>query len=359
MGLGYYARQTAMFKMPLRSPLLLCLAVVSAFIPAALRSQGQASPQVPKTEGKTEVKTNPKLAAVQIPMSRLKPDAVFDVPGVPDWQAVDEMVWVSNGPKNSITSMDPATNKVAATIPVGKRPCSGLAAGFGSIWVPNCGDQTVSRVDIKTGTVVATIATGVGNSEGGIATGAGSVWLVVDKIGTLVRIDPATNKAVAEIALAPGSYGMAFGEEALWVTSTEKDLVTRIDPQTNVIVETIPVGKGPRFITVGEGGVWTLNQGDGTISRIDPRSNKVVATIEAGLVGPGGEISAGEGSVWATLFGFPITRVDPATNTVAQQFVGEGGDAIRVGHGSIWLSNLKQQNLWRLDPKRIEATVPQ
>ena len=179
------------------------------------------------------------------------------------------------------------------------------------------------------------------------------------KIGTLVRIDPATNKTVAEITVAPGSYGLAFGEGALWVTSTEKSLVTRLDPQTNVIVETIPVGKGPRFITVGEGGVWTLNQGDGTISRIDPSTNKVVATIEAGLVGPGGEISAGEGSVWATLFGFPVTRVDPATNTVAQQFVGEGGDAIRAGHGSIWLSNLKQQNVWRLDPKRIAATVPQ
>jgi hypothetical protein len=35
-----------------------------------------------------------------------------------------------------------------------------------------------------------------------------------------------------------------------------------------------------------------------------------------------------------------------------------GGDAIRVGHGSVWLSNLRQGNVWRLDPKRIEATRP-
>lgn len=299
------------------------------------------------------------LKAVQIPISRLKPEAVFEVPGVPDWLAIDDHVWVSNKPKDSITGMDPKTNKVAATIAVGKRPCSGLAAAFGSIWVPACGDQAISRVDIKTGTVVATIPTGVGDSEGGIAAGAGSIWMLVDKRGTLVRVDPATNKVVAEIAVAPGSFCAAFGEGALWVTSTEKSLVSRIDPQTNIIVETIAVGKGPRFLTVGEGGVWTLNQVDGTISRIDPATNKVVATIEAGLVGAGGEIAAGEGSVWATLFGFPITRIDPATNKVAQQFVGEGGDAIRVGHGSVWLSNLKAQNVWRLDPRRIEATVPQ
>ena len=62
-------------------------------------------------------------------------------------------------------------------------------------------------------------------------------------------------------------------------------------------------------------------------------------------------------SIWATSFEFPITRIDPATNTVVQQFFGPGGDAIRAGRGSVWLSNLRQGNVWRLDPKRIEATV--
>ena len=53
----------------------------------------------------------------------------------------------------------------------------------------------------------------------------------------------------------------------------------------------------------------------------------------------------------------PHHAIDPATNTVAQQFFGPGGDAIRAGRGSVWLSNLRQGNVWRLDPKRIEATV--
>jgi virginiamycin B lyase len=48
--------------------------------------------------------------------------------------------------------------------------------------------------------------------------------------------------------------------------------------------------------------------------------------------------------------------VDPATNQVAQQFFGPGGDAIRVGLGSVWLSNLRAGNVWRIDPRRIEAT---
>lgn len=308
-------------------------------------------------------------ASLRIPITQLKPDHVFEIPGVPDWIAIDEHVWISNGPKNSVARIDPKANKIVEMITVGARPCSGLAAGFGSLWVPNCGErgkpgeppptssQSVSRVDLKSGKVVATLPLTIGHSEGGLATGAGSVWMMIDARGTMVRIDPATNKVVAEIYVAPGSFAVAFGEGAVWVTSTEKNLVTRVNPHTNLIEETITVGPQPRFLAVGEGSVWTINQGDGSISRVDAKTNKVVATIAAGIPGGGGEIAVGEGSVWATSFEYPITRIDPSTNKVAQQFYGEGGDAIRVGHGSVWLSNLRAANVWRIDPKRIGATL--
>jgi hypothetical protein len=85
----------------------------------------------------------------------------------------------------------------------------------------------------------------------------------------------------------------------------------------------------------------------------------VAATIEVGIPGGGGDIAAGEGSVWATSFGFPISRIDPKTNTVVQQFTGDGGDALRVGLGSVWLSNLRAGTVWRIDPKKLMAiTAP-
>ncbi len=292
-------------------------------------------------------------------MARLKPEAVFPVPGAPDWIAVDDAVWVSNAPGDNVFRLDPKTNTVVEPVASGKRPCSGLVAGFGSLWVPNCGDRTIARIDLKSGKVTATFACTIANSEGGIAAGAGSIWIVTDAAGRLARIDPDTNQVVAEIRVASQSYGVAFGEGAVWVTSTGHDLVTRVDPQTNLVAETIPVGKQPRFLAVGEGGVWTLNQADGSVSRIDPKTNKVTATVEVGVPGPGGDIAAGGGSVWVTAFDIPISRIDPSLNRVVQQFIGDGGDAIRFGLGSVWLSNGRQQNLWRLDPKRIEATLPE
>ena len=104
--------------------------------------------------------------------------------------------------------------------------------------------------------------------------------------------------------------------------------------------------------------VYITNSAGDSIHVIDPATNKVVATIDVGVPGGGGDIAVGEGSVWVTSFEFPLSRIDPSTNAVVQQFYGKGGDAVRVGLGSVWLSNLEAGNVWRLDPRRIEATLP-
>ena len=93
-----------------------------------------------------------------------------------------------------------------------------------------------------------------------------------------------------------------------------------------------------------------LNQGDGTVSRVDAKTGKLIANIEVGVPGTGGEIAFGAGHVWATVFEIPISEIDPATNTVVKQWFGPGGDSIRVAHGSVWLSNLRDGNVWRFSP---------
>jgi DNA-binding beta-propeller fold protein YncE len=141
-----------------------------------------------------------------------------------------------------------------------------------------------------------------------------------------------------------------FGDGFVWVSSFEHDQLLKIDPASNKLVASIPVGPKPRFLTIGAGSVWTLNQGDGTISRIDMKTGKAAATITCGIPGSGGEISFGGGAVWATMFDFPITQVDPKTNQVVKQWGGAGGDGIRFGFDSIWLSNGRQGTVWRISP---------
>src|SRR5215469_12281968 len=324
----------------LRNSLLALL--MTELTSGAVPAQGGRPPDLPRPGVSTR--------GVRRAMADVHPLATFAVEGQPDWMVVtDDAVWVTSSSVNHVVRLDAATNKTTA-IAIVKKPCSGLAAGFGSIWVPSCGSHSLMRIDPQTGKIQAEIPVGPADSEGGITAGAGSIWMASDKKGVLTRIDPQSNKVVAEIEIPSGSYALAFADGAVWITSTEHSVLTRIDPKSNRAVISVPVGPHPRFLTVGAGSMWTLNQGDGTISRVDTATNKLAATIAAGIPGTGGEIAFGEGSVWATVFEFPMSRIDPATNSVVQQWTGPGGDSIRVGHGSIWLTDLAHGKVWRIDP---------
>ena len=295
----------------------------------------------------------PDLKAVQHPMSELHATAKFSIPGSPDWVAIGDSVWISNNPKNNISQLDPKTNQIGAVITVAKTPCSGLAIAFDSIWVPICSDGSVQRVDAKSQKIIASIPSGVANTEGGITAGGGSIWMPSDAAGVLSRIDPASNKVVSKISIPGGSFTAAFDAGSVWITSTKNNLLTRVDAKTEKVIAKIQVGPTPRFLATGFGSIWTLNQGDGSVSRIDPGTNKVSATIQVGVPGPGGDIAVGEGAVWVTAIGKPLSKIDAATNRVVTQYVGKGGDALRVGLGSLWLSNHEFHEVWRIDLKGL------
>lgn len=310
----------------------------------------KAPPAVRKGPPRPGVKT----AGVQHPIASIRPDAVFPVEGTPDWLAVTpDAIWVSNKPRNTVHRLDMKTNKVTAAVEVGKQPCSGLAYGFGSVWVPLCGDEALARVDVATNKVVAKIPAGPADTEGGLTVSPDSVWMLTKPSGSLLRIDPATNRIVAEIMVPAGSVACTYGDGAIWVTSVEKSLLTRVDPKTNLVTHSIETGPQPRFLTFGGDSVWTLNQGDGTVSRIDAKTNKLTATVEVGVPGKGGEISFGEGAVWVTVFEIPLSRIDPATNKVTKQWMGPGGDSVRAGNGAVWLTNIREQNIWRISPSQL------
>ncbi|HEX8027419.1 MAG TPA: hypothetical protein VF491_03110, partial [Vicinamibacterales bacterium] len=146
---------------------------------------------------------------------------------------------------------------------------------------------------------------------------------------------------------------IVFANDALWVTSGGNRL-TRVNPNNNEVIESIDVGPKAGRLAALDGSIWTLNQGDGSVSRVDAATNKVVATIKVGESVAAGEIAAGEGSVWISAIGVPLVRIDPRTNKVAQRFSGDGGGAVLVAHGSLWIA-AGPQVTWRLDPKLVAA----
>ena len=299
-----------------------------------------------------------------IPLSRLTPDAVIPVALGSGSIESDDGVWVPNRAAGSVLRIDAKDNQTGAPVTLGTEPCASLTVAFDSVWVPLCGDGTIARLDPKGPKVTATLKTKVAAGDGRTASAVGSVWVVSDRKGVLSRIDPDTNTAVAEVYVAAGANAVVFGEDALWVTSdgdATKGRLTRVNPHTNAVIEVIEVGPKPGRLAVGEGGVWTLNRSEGgksgTVTRVDPATNKVVATITIDAASAAGEIAAGLGSVWISAPGVPLIRIDPRTNRAVQRFTGEGGGAVLVAHGSLWIA-AGPQLTWRLDPALVSAIRP-
>ena len=314
-------------------------------ITSRIEAQQPASPPTAKATGaQTGVRKN---------MAQLTAVATFEVGGDPDWMAVTgDSVWVTIASKDQVKQLRAKDNAVGFIVSV-KEPCSGLVAAYGSLWIPSCGSHNLARVSLATGKLQATIPVPPADSEGGITAGAGSVWMASRNAGKLARIDPRTNKVVASVRVPSGSFCPIFFGGYVWITSSEHSVLSKVDPRTNRVVARIPVGSNPRFLTAGAGSIWTLNQDDGTVTRVDAKTNRRVTDINAGLAGKGGEIAFGFNSVWATLEQFPITRIDAGTNSIMTQWAGPGGDSIRVGHGSVWLTDLRGGKVWRIEPGKL------
>ena len=112
----------------------------------------------------------------------------------------------------------------------------------------------MTRVEPRTGSVVATIPVGPGPSA--LAVGEGGVWVVNRHVGTLWRIDPATNAPTEVVHIGSDPAAVAVGKGAVWVAGGEEGVVTRVDPAHPGEVEKVKTGNSPAAIAVAGGSVW-------------------------------------------------------------------------------------------------------
>jgi streptogramin lyase len=277
-------------------------------------------------------------------------------------------IWVPIAGEGTVARIDPATNQVVATIPIGEPQGAfgspyNVAARGDEVWVADNGAGIFKRIDPATNEVVQTISapstTVPPYAVLRFAVGDGALWYL-ESTGDLVRLDTATGQVVATIEIDDGtSQGfVAVTEAAVWVQSTIS--VHRVDPATNQIVATIPIlSSSVAGLLVTEDAVWTAGWATGTVYRIDPATNEVVAEIQT----PGIHwllFAATSGSVWIASNNFEpgalgMIRIDAATNQVAGGIVDDSGSflGITAHEGSLWLSSAPPDgpfDVVRIDP---------
>jgi streptogramin lyase len=117
--------------------------------------------------------------------------------------------------------VDPATRRVVARIRF-PRPPDTIAAGGGSVWVTGGGEPTVWRIDPVTNRVngrtrFAPPGTGFVDASG-IAFGYGSLWVGDPDGGLVRRLDPHTLRTLEVIPVGPDPQQIAVGFGSVWVT---------------------------------------------------------------------------------------------------------------------------------------------
>jgi YVTN family beta-propeller protein len=236
-------------------------------------------------------------------------------------------LWVTDTANGRVLVLDPATFRIEDQIHLGRDP-TGVVASANGIWVTDPGSGSVSEINPGSDTVVATV--NVGTSPSAIAAGAGGLWVADASDGALTRIDPDRASVAGAVDVGQPLTDVTVGLGSVWVTSASSGLLTEIDPGTDRVTETVGIGNGPASVRVADGAVWVANPPDDTVSRFEPATGmvrKLSVSDPTGLAGAAGALWVASGAPAA------LTRVDPATDAVTSTTALANPPAAMVGAG--------------------------
>jgi YVTN family beta-propeller protein len=252
---------------------------------------------------------------------------------------------------NSVAIIDPDSNRVIGTVPVGIRP-GPVAAGNGSIWVGNLDDRTLTRIDTAQRTATGTISL-ERRTPTGVAVGEGSVWVAHGRLGQLSRVNAQFGQLSETIDVAAPGYAqgaVSVGAGSVFAAYGDSSFV-RVDPAQLRIVASATAGDVPAGLVVAKGSVWVANSGESTVSRFDPTTLEEgpLRTTSVGRRPTG--IAYGADAIWVANAGDDtVTRIDPSTYSTTTIRVGSEPVAVAVGAGAVWVTNRTDRTISRIDP---------
>ncbi len=331
---------------------VIALVAVGRLTSGSLRAVGPPA----TTPADRPAAASPVVARIALPRRvQLSPwDGVSAVAVGPD------AVWAA---RCEVFRVDPRSNQVLATVAgTGQSAATcvrSVTAGAGMVWgvVPGVG---LVRIDPATNRVAARVPISpVGAS---VAATAAGVWAVccpgepgeppdpfpVD--GTLIRVDPATDRVVQSIRLGGQPTAVAAGPSGVWVAGVGR--LWRVDPVTGRVVTMTRVAEdlqGGGRVVVDRGAVWVAASAGGVLLRVDPHTSRVVERLVGAC---GGGVVVVDGVGWTPGAGglLPLDRrTGPAVplggiDLLAISDVAGGWDAIWV---------MTWERIFRVDPHRL------
>lgn len=172
--------------------------------------------------------------------------------------------WTTAYGTGELERIDPARNRVVARWRLAQ--ATGVVGAFGSVWA--AGSDGVIRIDPATNKLLATIP--VTGGAGWTAATGDAVWVTTPT--GIARIDPQTNTVTASVPLAGAPYlgdpDVVAGK--VWVPQIRRNAIAVVDPATNTVAQTVHAGSGPFVVTQIGGQAWVPSWKGHDIWRIKP-----------------------------------------------------------------------------------------
>jgi DNA-binding beta-propeller fold protein YncE len=135
-------------------------------------------------------------------------------------------LWIVHRLAAAVSRFDLPRGAVAQRIAVGNNRLGDAAYSAGALWVTSPLEDSVTRIDVKTG---AKVTSAVGRRPQGIAARGAQVWVANFVDHALTRIDPTTSRPMgAPVAVPLNPYAVALTADSVWVTAVGQGEVARV-----------------------------------------------------------------------------------------------------------------------------------
>lgn len=153
-----------------------------------------------------------------------------------------------------------------------------------ALWIAHLGDSTVVRVDLVSGTPVASVPD-IAAVHGVVAVAArGRTYATATGTDEVVAIDPATNTIVARAPTGAFPDGIAYDpdHDLILVSNKNDGSITIHDPTTLATLRTVALGDetGNVSFNPGDGLAYTPVQTPDTLAGFDPTTGSIAATVD-------------------------------------------------------------------------------
>jgi DNA-binding beta-propeller fold protein YncE len=209
----------------------------------------------------------------------------------------DELLYITTEIDQTVTIIDPHTNKIVGTMPTGQPESHMLAitpdGRFG--YTANVGPGTVSVLDMHARKKIAVIPVSGQVQRISVSVDGSTVFTADQTKPQLAAIDTSSNKVKAWIPLPAPGYGTAPTKDGRWlvVAAPSANKVAVVDLTAMKVAQTIDVPAAPQEVLIRPDGKIAYVSCDAShkIAAISTSDWKVVKLIDAG--------AGADGLAWA------------------------------------------------------------